>query len=99
MFLGQKLHTAGNHTRYKIDYSNWLDDGVTLSNTATVVLDPAFTATVTDVVISGIIVHPDHLYFTLAGGAVNEAFTLDVQVTDSRTGIKNDTVGFQIVAP
>jgi hypothetical protein len=97
--LGQKPFTAGNKTRYEIDYSDWLDDGVTLT-TVTIVMDPKFTATVTDIVISGITVQLGHkAVFFLQGGSVNETFTLDVQATDSRTEIKNDTVGFTVVAP
>jgi len=97
--LGTKNHTAGNLTIYTADYDAWLDDGVSLAAGATVVLDPAFTATVTDVTISSIVVHPRHITFMLAGGSVNEVFTLDVQVTDSRGEIKNDTCGFRVIAP
>ena len=99
MLLGTKPHTAGNHKLFKIDYSNWLPDGVSLS-TATVVLSAAFTATVTDVTISNVVTLPSHhVSFMLIGGSVNETFTLDVQVTDSRGETKNDTVGFRVVAP
>lgn len=98
MLLGTKAHTAGNHTRYRIEYDDWLDDGVTLS-AATVVLDPKFTATVTDVAISGVTVYPNHVVFVLAGGSINETFTLDVQITNTRTEVKNDTVNFTVVAP
>jgi hypothetical protein len=98
MLLGQKAHTVGNTIRYEVKYSDWLDEGVTLTN-ATVVLDPAFTATVKDVTISGVVHTATHVYFLLAGGSLNETFTLDVQATDSRLEIKNDTLGFQVVAP
>lgn len=99
MLLGQKPHTAGNITRYEIDYSNWLDDGVSLAS-GTVVLTPVFTATVKDVVISGVAVTPSHkVVFILTGGSVNETFTLDVQVLDSRGERKNDTLGFSVIAP
>ncbi len=81
-----------------MDYDNWLADGDSLA-TGTVVLDPAFTATVTDVTITAVTIHPDHLFFTVTGGAVNEAFTVDVQVHTSRSEVKNDTAGFRIVAP
>lgn len=98
--LGTKAHTAGNTIRYTIDYTRWLEDGVSLSG-ATVVMDPAFTATVKDITISSVAVLSEHnkVSFVMAGGSVNEAFTLDVQITDSRGEIKNDTVQFQIVAP
>lgn len=99
MLLGKKAHTAGNHTRYEIDYSDWLAEGETLT-AATVVMDPAFTATVTDVTISGVAMLPSHkVVFILAGGSLNENFTLDVQATTSRTEQKNDTLQFSVVAP
>lgn len=99
MLLGQKAHTAGNTIRYEIDYENWLDDGVTLT-AATVVLDPAFTATVKDITITGVVTQlGNKVVFVMAGGSVNENFTLDVQVTDSRNEVKKDTLGFNIVAP
>ena len=99
MLLGQKSLTAGNKRRFEIDYSDWLDEGVTLS-AATVVLDPAFTATVTDVVISGVTVqYGNKVVFFVTATVVNETFTLDVQVTDTRTEIKNDTMKFTVLAP
>jgi hypothetical protein len=99
MLLGQRALTAGNKKRFVIDYSDWLDDGVTLT-TATVVMDPAFTATVTDVTITGVLVQLGHLLvFFVQGGSVNETFTLDVQIVDSRTEIKNDTIKIAVVAP
>lgn len=99
MFLGRKPHTAGNTIRYEVDYSNWLADGVSLTS-ATVVLTPAFTATVKDITITGVQALVSHMVvFTMAGGSLNETFTLDVQVVDNRGETKNDTVGFNIVAP
>lgn len=93
--LGRKMHGAGNKTRYEIDYSNWLEPGESLLS-GTVVLDPAFTATVTDIVISNVVVTPSQkLEFTMAGGSVSETFTLDVQTTTQNpTEIKNNTIEF-----
>jgi len=100
MNLGQKNHTAGNTTRYAVDYSNWLDEGVSLTPaSATVVLDPA-SAAATDVVITAVTITPsNHVVFFLHATVLNETFTLDVQVTDSRGEIKNDTCSFRVVAP
>lgn len=99
MLLGQKAHTAGNAIRYAVDYSNWLDDGVSLT-AATVVLDPSFTATVKDIVITETEMTPSHkVVFLMTGGSINEAFTLDVQITDSRGEVKNDTCAFIVVKP
>lgn len=100
MLLGRKNHTAGNETRFEIDYENWLESGETLSPTGnTVALSAAFTATVTDVVISGIQVTSNKIYFMLEGGSLNEVFTLDVHAVTSRGEEKNDTLGFTVVAP
>lgn len=95
-FLGYKSHTEGNRTVYDVDYDNWLDPGINLVSGATVTLSDDFTATVTDVTIEDISVHARHLTFVLEGGSVNETFTLDVQATNSRGEIKNNTVGFQV---
>lgn len=99
MLLGTKPHTAGNRRAYAVDYSDWLEEGMSLAS-GTVVLSAAFTATVTDVVISAVAATPsNHLVFTMQGGSINEAFTLDVQGIDSRGEIKNDTVGFVVIKP
>lgn len=98
--LGRRSFTAGNKTRYVIEYADWLLDGESLAS-GTVVLDPDFTATVTDVTISAVAVNnsADALIFFLEGGSVEEIFTLDVQVTNSRGEIKNDTIEFFVVDP
>jgi hypothetical protein len=100
MSLGRVSFTAGNKTRYVLEYEDWLLDGETLVS-GTVVLDPDFTATVTDITISGVTVNnsKDALIFFVEGGAVDEIFTLDVQVVNSRTEIKNDTIEFFVVDP
>lgn len=97
--LGRKSHTAGNTTIYAVDYTDWLEEGVTL-NASAVTLSAAFTATVTDVTISAVTRTPSNqITFKLAGGSLNETFTLDVQATDTRGEIKKDTCGFLVVAP
>lgn len=97
--LGQKAHTAGNKTRYEVDYIDWLEEGTSLA-TATVVLDAKFVGTVTDITITNVTTLPSSkVAFFMQGGSVNETFTLDCQITDSRGEIKNDTLGFTVVAP
>lgn len=99
MSLGRRAHGAGNHIRYVVDYSNWLEEGESLVS-GTVVLDPDFTATVTDITIGTPAVTPsNHLVFMMSGGSANEVFTLDVQATNSRGEIKNDTIEFYVVDP
>ena len=93
MLLGRKVHTAGNIIRYEIDYSDWLEEGVSLV-TATVTGAPS------DITLTGVgMLTPHKVVFTMGGGSVNENFTLAVQVTDTRNETKNDTVGFTIQAP
>lgn len=96
MNLGRKLFTVGNTTRYSVDYSVWLDDGVTLISGTAAMGVPS----VADVAITAVSVAPSgKLYFTLVGGSLNENFTIAVSITDSRNGVKNDTCSFQCVAP
>jgi hypothetical protein len=97
MLLGTKQHTAGNLTRYVIDYTDWLDEGESVA-TCTVVLNPAFT--IPDITIGAAsVLSSKKVLFTLSGGSLNEIFTLDVEITNSRSEVKNDTLGFRIVAP
>jgi hypothetical protein len=99
MLLGRKVHGAGDHIRYVIDYSNWLEEGESLSD-GDVVLAPEFTATVTDVIVGTAAATPSNcLVFMLSGGSANEVFTLNVQATNSRAEVKNDTIDFTVVAP
>lgn len=96
--LGRKSHTAGNAIWYGVDYSEWLEQGVTLAS-GTVALNSEFTATVTDVTISSVsVTASNHLVFKMTGGSVDEVFTLDVQGTTSRGEIKNDTLEFFVIA-
>jgi len=98
--LGRRTHTAGNSTRYAIEYSDWLLPGESLLS-ATIVMNADFTATVTDVTITDIAVTPSHqVTFKLNGGSVDEIFTLDVQTTTQNpTEVKNDQLSFTVVSP
>ena len=98
MLIGNKQFTAGNKTRYEIDYDDWLDDGRTLNQSS------GFSATVlapapADITVSTVSVTANKLYFFVAGGSVNEAFTVQVQVTDTLGEIVIDTINFTVVAP
>lgn len=99
MVLGQKAHTAGDTTRYTVNYSRWLEDGVSLVSPSTVVLSAA--TPVPDITISGVSVLAEHnrVAFVLAGGSVNETFTLDIQSMDTRGEVKNDSLQFVCIAP
>jgi hypothetical protein len=98
MQIGNKQHTAGNKTRYEIDYEMWLDEGRTLSNagfSATLSVPP----TLNDVTISQVSVTSHKLYFFVSGGSINEAFTVQTQVTDTLGEIVIDTINFTVVQP
>lgn len=99
--LGRRSHGAGNKIRYSIDCSDFLD-GVNASLTTTdlsVALDPDNDPVPADAVISGVEITPSQqIHFFLAGGVVNEVFTVLVQFTDTRGEVKNDSIEFYIVA-
>ena len=96
MSLGRKNFTVGNTTRFSVDYSDWLERGDTLVSGTAVMGVPA----ASDIVISSVSVAPSNrLYFWLSGGSLNELFTIAVQITDSRGGVKTDVCQFIVVAP
>jgi len=97
MVLGQKSHTAGDTIRYLVDYTRWLDEGISLT-AVTIALAPGSPA---DVTLSGALLLTQHnrVAFVITGGSVNENFTVAVQITDSRNEVKNDTCLFTVVAP
>ena len=98
MLLGQKSQGVGDTIRYRITYENWLEEGESLATPVSVVLDPASTGK--DATIGSVSITPsNHVIFTVSGGSVNETFTFDVQVHNSRGEIKNDTLAITIVQP
>ena len=92
MILGSKQHTVGNTTRWRIDYSRWLDNTATIETAA--ITSPAAALTVGDTMVLG-----REVVSFLSGGEVNETTTLSVQMTDSLGNVKNDTIVFTVVAP
>jgi hypothetical protein len=97
MVLGQKAHTAGDTIRYIVDYTRWLEDGVSLkAATITLASGSPFDVTLTDV---EILTESNRVAFVVSGGSVNEIFTADVQATDTRDEVKNDTISFRVIAP
>jgi hypothetical protein len=85
VLLGSKRHTAGDTTRWTIDYSRWL------ANAATIVSADAdsssLTCTLNDVVILG-----REIQFMLTGGQQGETLTVSLAMTDSIGNIKHDSV-------
>lgn len=98
MLIGTRQHTAGNKTRYKVNYRDWLEEGRTLNQStgfSATVLSPA----PADVTVDQASVTADDLYFWVSGGSLNETFSVQVQVTDTLGEIVIDTIGFTVVAP
>jgi hypothetical protein len=96
MKLKSLPHTAGNVIRYILDYEQFLEPGTTIT-AFTAVLAPGSSTTAT---ITQTSVNPEgEGVFFVNGGAVNEVFTVNLQGTDSRGEIVNDTVVFTVVAP
>jgi hypothetical protein len=102
MLIASRAHTAGNSTRYEVDYSQWLDEGRTLLNsafTAAMINDALGNAPPSDVTIANVSVTSTHLYFFVEGGSLNENFTVQVQVKDTLNEIVIDTINFNVIAP
>ena len=90
--IAKRPHTVGNRRRYRINYEDWLEEGVTV-DTATVVSSSA-TATIDTVSVAG-----NSVVFFVNGGVLNEEFTASISMVDSKTGIKHDTMDFFVIAP
>ena len=95
MLLDHKPHTVGARKTWIIDYSQWLKAGDMLApfgfsattTSPTVTID--FVTRISDTT----------LQFFVNGGALNEIFTVSIQITTLLTEVKNDTVEFFVVAP
>lgn len=92
MQLARRSHTVGDKTRYVIDYSQWLDRGVT-------VVGAAVTSTSSTCTVSGVAFTATEIVFFINGGVLSETLTLAVAMTDSRTEIKHDTIAVFVIAP
>ena len=92
MLLATRVHTVGNRRRYIIDYSQWLDEGLSVSGFTAV-------STSSDAPVDTVSVAGNKGIFFLNGGVLNETFTVNVQMIDSKSEIKNDTLTFNVVAP
>lgn len=104
MKIARKPFSAGATLRYVVDYQYWLQEGRTLSQvagacTATLIADPDIVGSLvpTNIVVNQIEVTADKLYFFVAGGVVNETFTVQVQAKDTLGEIIIDTIDFAVV--
>jgi hypothetical protein len=92
MILGSKHHTAGNSTRWRVDYSYWLDNTATIVDASVASSSP--TCQVSESVILGSVVT-----FFLIDGVAGETLTVSIAMTDSLGNIKRDTIVFTVVNP
>lgn len=86
-----KRITVGDTTVFTVDYCEWLDESATLTAGTAV-------TTFADATISDVTALPKKLTFKLAttSDAVNQSFTVDLQITDTRGNIKNDRIEFEV---
>jgi hypothetical protein len=99
MLLATRTITKGDTRRYEIDYREFLDQGIVLSNpvVSIVAAIPTVTSTVQNASLDAA---EKKLYFFVTGGtALNEVFTVAVQVQDSNLETVNDTIQFTVIAP
>lgn len=100
MIIGRKVFSAGNVTRYEVDYSYWLDRGRTINSDPTtfgaVQLAQAGGTPLADITVDQVTVTSDALFFFVSGGSVNEAFTVQVQVEDTLGEKVVDTILFTV---
>ena len=92
MLITRKPQTVGDRRKYIVDYSQWLDTGVTL--TAGAASTASLTASIDTVSFTA-----STLIFFVNGGIINEIFTVALQITDSTGEIKHDTLEFFVIAP
>jgi hypothetical protein len=94
MILGSKVHTAGNTTRWTLDYTRWLDNAATIVSAE--VTTPSTTCTVDP---ASVTVLGREVVFFLSGGEVGETLMASIVMEDSFGDIKNDTISYTVVAP
>lgn len=94
MLLGTRNITQGDTRRVVVDYSEFLAQGAILAS-ETVIMSSGATSTVQNATLSE---NKKMLIFFVTAGALNENFTVSVQITDSQGETVNDTINFTVVA-
>ena len=92
MILGSKTHTAGNTTRWIVDYSRWLANTATIVS-ADITLDSSTLTADTPTVLGREVV------FFIRGGEVGETVVAAIVMVDSFGNTKNDSIHFTCIAP
>lgn len=96
MLLAKRYITQGDTRRYVIDYNDFLLKGIVLTAAVIVNGTAGTTSTVQNVTLDE---SATKVIFFATGGALNEVFTANVQVTDSNNEVVNDTIQFTVVSP
>ena len=101
MLLGSRNLAVGDTRQYRVSYRNYLDDGVSIVS-AVVTIQP-FNGLTSSIGTSAIApeLSPDkrEVLFWVVAGVLNEAFTVQVEITDTNSEITNDTIDLTIVSP
>ena len=105
MLLGTKNITQNDVRRYKVNYSDYLQDGNVLEGSPTVSV-VAFNGLAASIGTGtngapGPVLTPDAkgFYYWVIAGDVLQSFTVQITVTDSFSETINDTCDFNVVEP
>lgn len=97
MLLGTRQYATNDVRAIKVNYTDWLIPGYTLSSvTATISPTTGILSTVGTIILDPIEMTA---YITLRCGSVNETFTLLVVAKDTYGQTINDQLNVNIVAP
>jgi hypothetical protein len=79
---------------YSIDYTNWLQDGETITNVSVTVQDNTMT---NPLLVDNSVDIPSNLVtISVSGGDDGDQYSIVVQITTSLTQIKEDCIAFYI---
>jgi hypothetical protein len=101
MLLESKTLAEGDTRRYRIDYSEFLNRGETLSAVVVTITSPAVptSAIGAGALAPALTVDKKSVIFYLVAGDSGEAVTVKIATTTSLSEIVNDTLDFVIVSP
>lgn len=98
MLVGQSKLAQGDVRRITVDYSDWLQyRGSHIQNVNATVITAGVVSTVSSPQTDS--KSKSAIFFVHASSVLNEAFTVQVQVTDTLGQVVNDTVTFTVIAP
>lgn len=104
-YLGSKNIVIGETKRFRINYTDYLPQGVILSAITSVVTQtptlsgqPVQSTIGTGTIAPALGVGDNHLYFWVVTGTVTESFVVQATVTDSNNEILVATMLFNVVS-